>query len=460
MRKFKRIIIIVFLIAVGYGIFYLWGLIPIASAYSAKIMCSCVFVSGRDEASVKEHDLVNFTMVDMEVDQEKKTVESSIFGLGKRVAVYRKNLGCTLAVGASENELEQTQLTDLTFLPERADTVSWPMGDDLRNNIFPSNVNRSKLERAIKSQFEETDPDNLLRTRAVIVLYNGNLLAEHYADGYSKDTPLLGWSMTKSVVNALIGILVKQDKLAISNQELLAKWQEAQDPRREISLDQMLRMSSGLEFKEEYSTPIDVPKMLFGSYSASEYASEKELRSRPDGEWYYSSGTTNIVSKIIRNTFQSDLTYLSFPREALFNKLGMQSATMEIDASGSFVGSSFMYATARDWARFGLLYLNDGVWNNERILPEGWVSYSTHPTPLVPMGNYGAHWWLNAGDEEGNRKFPSLPQDAYYAAGHEGQIIMIVPSKKTVIVRLGLTLDSGRWDKEKFVKEVLESIEN
>jgi CubicO group peptidase (beta-lactamase class C family) len=181
-----------------------------------------------------------------------------------------------------------------------------------------------------------------------------------------------------------------------------------------------------------------------------------------DSVWSYSSGTSNILSNIIRAKFRGNqIDYFNFPRRALFDKIGMQSAVIEPDPSGTFVGSSFSYATARDWARFGLFYLNDGVWEGERILPEGWVKYTSTPTPKAPQGQYGAHFWLNAGeDEKGkNRRWPDLPKDFYYASGFEGQSVVIIPSYNMVIVRLGNTQKREAWDVGVLIKDVLESVE-
>ena len=195
---------------------------------------------------------------------------------------------------------------------------------------------------------------------------------------------MLGWSMTKSVTNALIGILVKQGKLSLDQLAPVPEWSDPADPRHAITLDQLMRMSSGLEFSEDYADlTTGVTQMLYNTDDMGAYAAAAPLEAEPDGVWNYSSGTANIVSRIVRDTVGgSDEEYLTFPRRALFDPIGMTSAVMEPDASDTFVGSSYMYATARDWARFGLLFLQDGMWEGERILPEGWVDYSITPTPL------------------------------------------------------------------------------
>jgi CubicO group peptidase (beta-lactamase class C family) len=231
------------------------------------------------------------------------------------------------------------------------------------------------------------------------------------------------------------------------------EWSKTGDPRAAITLDQALRMSTGLEFEEVYADlTSDIIQMLLRAYDAGGVAAAQPLESAPDTKWQYSSGTTNLITRTLRQVMDDDEAYWRLPYERLFAPLEMHSAVLETDPSGSFVGSSFSYATARDWARFGLLYLNDGVWGDERVLPEGWVEYGVTPTPKAPEGRYGAHWWLNAaGYREG------VPTDEYRAQGFDGQYLIVIPSRKTVIVRLGQT--SGvEFDSVAFERAVLSSL--
>ena len=240
------------------------------------------------------------------------------------------------------------------------------------------------------------------------------------------------------------------------------EWRSPQDPRAAITLDELMRMSSGLRFKEDYKNPrSDAIRMLLAEPDAGAYAAGKPLDVPPNSRWSYSSGTTNIISRIVRQSVGGSLSdYFAFAHRALFDRVGMASAVIEPDASGTFVGSSFMYATPRDWARFGLLYLNDGMWKNERILPEGWVKYSTTPTPNAPKGEYGAQFWLNAGrsGQPEDRWMPKVPPDMYSLRGFEGQYVSIIPSKKLVIVRLGLSVAEKAWDQEQFIADVIEAL--
>jgi len=439
-------------------------LAPIGIGYKAKILCSGVFVSQRDIQAVLSEDLCypsTLGMVSTKINYEDRSVTASVYGLMKRRAIYRDGLGSTLVTSSAEDDILAQPFALLPLLPEYPESVPWPTGDKMPIHDIPPNVDMELLQQAVDNAFAEPNPRRLRRTRAVVIVYDGRLLVERYSPGITKDTPLIGWSMTKSVTNALVGILVSQGKLSIDETLTVPEWSAAEDPRKSITLDHLLRMSSGLRFVEEYENnpASDVNIMLFLKPDAAAYAASMPAEARPDEKWSYSSGTANIISRIIRHTLGNQADYVAFPRQALFNRIGMRSAVMEMDASGTFVGSSFMYATARDWARFGLLYLQDGNWEGERILPEGWVKYSTTPTPKAPKGQYGAHFWLNRGDPEnpGNRPFPRLPQDLFLAWGYQEQQTIIIPSRRLVLVRLGMT-HQGLWGLESFVEDVFKAI--
>jgi CubicO group peptidase (beta-lactamase class C family) len=268
--------------------------------------------------------------------------------------------------------------------------------------------------------------------------------------------------MTKGVINALTGILVREGKLSVKDEAPVPEWQAPGDPRRHITLDHLLRMTSGLAFEEDYANPLkDVTFMLLATPDMAAYAASKPLVAEPGSQWHYSSGTTNILARILRGAVGgADADYLAFPRQVLFDPIGMRSAVIELDTSGTFVGSSFMYATARDWARFGLLYLQDGMWKGVRVLPGGWVQYSRTPTPASPRGAYGAHFWLTLrpGSRGSGDSGSALPADAFHAVGHEGQFVTIIPSRNLVLVRLGLTQYRGAWDHGAFIRQVLDAI--
>ncbi|UCE21838.1 MAG: serine hydrolase [Candidatus Aminicenantes bacterium] len=469
-RIWTGIIIILTLLFIFVGYFVVsnissFQLAPIGIGYKAKVLCSGIFISQRELQSILSEDLSyppELGMTTAKINYENQSVTASVYGLMKRQAVYREGLGCTLLSGFAEDEiLSQPSALPLP-LPENPENVPWPTGDKIETSEIPPNVDGQLIQQALDKAFSEPDTGRLRRTRAVVIVYNGHLVAERYSPGITKNTPLIGWSMTKSVTSALVGILVGQGKLSLEEPAPVPEWKEPGDPRRAITLDHLLRMSSGLKFIEEYedNPASDVNIMLFIRPDAAAYAASMPAEARPDEKWSYSSGTTNIVSRIIRHTLGNQADYAAFPRKALFNRIGMRSAIMEMDASGTYVGSSFMYASARDWARFGLLYLQDGIWEGERILPEGWVKYSTTPTPRASKGQYGAHFWLNRGDPENpeNRQFPQLPTDLFLAWGFQEQQTVILPSHKLVVVRLGMT-HQGQWGLEPFILDVLKAIE-
>jgi CubicO group peptidase (beta-lactamase class C family) len=291
-----------------------------------------------------------------------------------------------------------------------------------------------------------------------VVLQDREIVAEQYAPGFDAATRFGGWSMTKSVLNALVGILIGEGRLSLRQADLWSDWQ-APDPRSVITLEDLLRMRSGLKFAEVYSDfSSDVIEMLFNQPDSAAYAARQPLISAPGTTWSYAGGTTNILSAIVRRVVGDH--YLNWPRRVLFEPLGMRSAILEPDASGTFVCSSFMLATAREWLRFGELFLNDGIWQAKRLLPEGWVAFSTTPTPQSPGGNFGAHWWLKLAPEIGGGSATAarIPPDAFFAIGHEGQILTVIPSRRLVAVRLGLSISIGAWNQAEFVAGLLDAL--
>ncbi len=425
----------------------------IGVAYKAKTVCSGVFVSKRELAAVlaetEADDLTILRYVSTSLDAGARTVTASAIGLFRRRAAYRDGLGCTL-------------VPDGLTLPAVA------VGAQTRaaaRDVFADGVGRNfrsagiALAAVVERAFAEPNPPRPRRTRAVLVVRHGRVVAERYAAGIGPDTPLQGWSMTKGVLNALAGVLVGRGRLALDAPVRLAEWQAPDDPRGAITLDHLLRMSSGLRFDEDVAAPrSDLLRMLFVVDDAAGFAASLPAIGAPGTMWQYSSGTSNIVARVIRESFGNDADYLAFPRRALFDPLGMDGALIETDAAGTFVGSSHMYATARDWARFGMLYLQDGVWRGERILPEGWVAYSRSPAPADPVKRYGAHYWLRVPTEYCVSGTP-LPPDLFHAAGHEAQFVTVVPSRDAVIVRLGRTRYPDAWDHCVFVRDVLAALD-
>lgn len=430
----------------------------VGSGFSAEILCGAVFVSGREAQSVRASDLSGpgyelLRYFSTSVEQDKKRATSSVYGLAKQTAIFREGLGCTLIDGKTEQELRAVT-PGLPAPPPSDPEALWPEGERVDLTV-PEGVDAGALRAAIDAAFAEPDPVHPRNTRALVVVHKGRIVAERYAPGFGKDMPLIAWSMTKGALNALVGLRVKDGKLAVTDKDLLPEWWGKGDPRRDISLDDLLRMSSGLEFDESYNDPLaDVTQMLFVAGDKARLAASKPLIHPPGTHWHYASGTSLIISRILRDSFASESDYLRYPHERLFAPLGMRSALIEPDAAGTLVGSSLMYASARDFARLGLLYLQDGVWRGMRLLPEGWVAYTLTPTKHVEDESYGAHMWLKLPLSEGLGE-PPMPEDAYYFLGHDEQIVAVIPSRDLVIVRLGLTQKGGAWDHARDLAPIL-----
>jgi CubicO group peptidase (beta-lactamase class C family) len=280
----------------------------------------------------------------------------------------------------------------------------------------------------------EALPD-LGQTHALVVIQGGQLVLERYAEGFGPGDTYPSWSKAKSITQALVGIAAGDGKLDVTAPADVAEWAGAGDPRATITLDLLLRMSSGLAFVEDYvpEHPSDVIAMLFGEGKddVAHYAASQPLEHSPASFWSYSSGTTNIVSRCIARALDAHgPDFEAFMRTRLFDPLGMTSAAPRFDAAGTFIGSSWCFCTARDFARFGLLYLRDGVWDTRRILPEGWVDYARTETWAQPNddGPYGAHWWLGLGGP-----------GSFSANGYDGQYTIVVPDLDMVVVRHGAT---------------------
>jgi CubicO group peptidase (beta-lactamase class C family) len=454
--------LILLVLLLGAAVWYAGQAIPIGTGFTAKYLCSGVFVSGRNPQQIFNDDILPVDktltrLIEVDVDYQKKEVTAQALLFIESRAVYREGLGCTLLSG-SEAEVPPPPPVSLPATPVLPPKEPWPHGKGkLQGSLRPGERKR-QLEQAFDRHFAEPGPEKKKATRALIVVYDGRLVAERYAAGFRADMPLLGWSMAKSVTNALIGILVQKGLLNIQDPAPVPEWSGRNDPRRRITIDQLLRMSSGLKFDETYKPLHGVTRMLYRSSDFAAFAAAQPLETEPERKWYYSSGTANILAGVVRRTIEkSGDEPAAFMRRHLFDKIGMTSAVFETDPSGTFVGSSYLHATPRDWARFGLLYLQDGIWNGERLLPEGWVRYSATPTPPAPQGKYGAHFWLNAGapGDTANRAWPRVPADAFYADGYQGQRVVIIPSRKVVVVRFGLTPNPKDMDFEDFLVDVL-----
>lgn len=469
-RGLKRVFVVLLALAaaaLALAVFLAARALPIGTGYAAKYLCTAVFVSGREAEVVFREDVrpVNplAAVVAYRVDRPGRAVHADAFGLFESTAVYREGCGCTLAAGGVAAAALREQAPSGGGIREtELDDLPWPQAAVGVARELPPGVDRGRLTQALEAAFTEERPEAPKKTRAVVVVYDGRIIAERYAPGFDVKTPLLGWSMAKSVTSALVGILVRQGRLDLEAPAPVAEWRSPGDPRGAITLAQLLRMESGLAFEEVYLPLYDATAMLYGSADFAAYAAAKPLAAPPGTVWNYSSGTANIVARIVRQTVEREgLRAEEFMRRELFDPIGMASALIEPDLSGTFVGSSYAVATARDWARFGLLYLGDGLWRGKRILPEGWVAFTRTPTPAAPKGEYGAMFWLNAGAPGGgpeSRLWPSAPIDAFAAQGFQEQKVIVIPSRRLVLVRFGATSERRAWNTDGFIAAVLAAL--
>jgi len=409
-----------------YGVFYINSLLPIITGYPAKYLCSAVFVSNRVQADVEALDL-HFSFIKYtknKVNYQDSSVTSS-FLWGKSKAIYRKGFGSTLLRGTDEATLRDIKFPQLQMVKTNQDTVAWPMG-----NLMPTTITIiDKLKLADITKKLMIDNGYNGTAFAFMVVYKGIPVAESYRPEFNINTRFQSWSMAKSFTNALVGIMVKEGKLDILKPVNIPDWQN--DDRKQITISNLMQMQSGLKWNEDYGARSDVTAMLYGEHNFARYTFNCPLDVPIGSKWYYSSGSVNIIQYIMRKTMNNDAQYYNFANTYLFNKIGITDAVFEVDPFGTEVGSSYLYATTRDYARFGMLFLQDGMFNGERILPEGWVNYTTTPASDSKEA-YGSLFWLNSA-----KYISSAPEDMYSCNGHDGQRIFIIPSKELVVVVLG-----------------------
>jgi len=420
--------------------------LAVATGLISHNLCAAVFVTGLDAKQAYAESLaprpgmgvINWA-VHYDVDRVHGEIRTTVAGGFESRAVFRDRLGCTVVRGAApeDSSVPKDAAVDdaasLAALPEIAGPAVVEPSDE-------------RLRQALDRAFWEPDHPPYRWTKAVVIVHDGRVVAERYAPGYEVNTPLLGYSATKSVMSALVGILVRQGRLTVDQPAPVAAWSHPDDPRHNLTIDNLLRMTSGLAVDETDSPLSPVARMLYLERDMAGYAESLGLEAPPGSRWNYTSGNTLIVSRIIRDAVGGDATeVLRFAHGELFAPLGMRNVTLEFDSSGTPVGSTYMLAPARDWARFGMLYLHDGVVGGRRILPEGWVRYST--TPTLDTG-YGAGFWTNrvAGHIPWSAvlwSIPGAPRDSFYARGLLGQYVVVVPSERLVIARFGVSHGRG-----------------
>jgi CubicO group peptidase (beta-lactamase class C family) len=447
MKKIFKLLGLLLVIVLLYLGISTYPKLDLISGFSAKSIASGHFIDNRSKELIEQtdNDIPLLDLATNTIDEAGKFAASAVYGLKERKAIYREGLGATLI----NDDFDINKPYDV---PNRrvykSKTLPFPYGNVNPVDTVFANVDYLKLRNAVENAFDKTG-GKAKRTRAIVVLYKDKLLIEKYDTGFTKDSKILGWSMTKSITSSAFGVLAKQGKIDIYKPAPIAEWKN--DERKNITINDLLHMNSGLEWVEDYSTICDATQMLFLSEDMGKVQMDKPAQFKPNEHWSYSSGTTNLLSRILRSQFKTHQDYIDFWYSAVIDKIGMNSMVVEQDMTGNFVGSSYGWATPRDWSKFGLLYLHKGNWKGEQILDESWVKYTATPTN-TSEGKYGAQFWLNAGG-----KFPDVPRDMFYCSGFQGQMVAIIPSLDLVIVRMGLQEDPG-FDFNGMLKGIISSI--
>ncbi len=419
--------------ALAFGLVWAWnsGMLayvvygpPVASGMGAKLLCSARFVSHYDTERAFD-DLVQYSplleSLSIEYDDAQRRVTTSLFGLSRRTARHLPGLGCAVDYPG------YSQRDELLPRPSRRSGESWPLGADVGE---PD----AGLQALLQSMLQADNAAGL-NTRALLLVHRGRVVAEAYGQGAGPATPLLGWSMSKSLMAVALGNLEYRRLLNLSSASPFPAW--ASDERSAIRIDHLLQMTDGLAFSEQYAPGDDATAMLFTVPSSAGYALDQPALHEPGARFNYSSGTANLLAFLHQTVLGSPQAAHEDLMAQLFEPLGMQNALFETDASGTFIASSYVYASARDWARLGLLMLNEGELNGHRLLAADWVRRATRPNDSSNERAYGYQWWLNSGDEA--LRFNALPAGTYFASGNRQQLLMVVPSEEAVIVRLGWT---------------------
>jgi CubicO group peptidase (beta-lactamase class C family) len=435
------------------------------AGWKAGAACSAIFLGGRAFADVLVDELGGLppgaaAIPDPVVDFETRTVAvRHAADRPPRLAVYRDGMGCTtLPAGATLGDAAALPRTAPVALEGDPARIPWPDGDRIPEEPAADAVDRARLERVLAAAFDGETYGERTKTIGVVVVERGRLVGERYRPGFGAHVPYRTWSVAKSLTNALVGILVGEGRLRVDEPAPIPEWPAPGDPRSRIRVEHLLHMSSGLERSGAVSYPV-----YFGGADSIAEITSAPLEVEPGTRWLYANRDTLLLVRAMRRVIGDDAAYLAFPRRALFDRIGMRSTVPEVDWRGNFVLSSQVSSTARDLARFGLLYLRDGVWNGERILPEGWVAYTREPAParrtglsalwsygLAGLAGYGAQFWLLGG-------IPFVPDDAYSALGSRGQCVTIVPSRDLVVVRTGLDAeyDDVFWRQDRFLRDVI-----
>ncbi len=372
-----------------------------------------------------------------------------MLGLAKRKAVFREGLGAVIVLDQPEEELK----TESFAIPDPGysqDTIPWPKGDVI-SQVLPEGVDYEKLHSILMEAIDNPDTEATRKTLGVAVVYNNELVGENYLDGYDAWTRFHGWSMTKTVTGAMAGALVQEGRMDIHAQTGIPHW--GGDERRNITIEDILHMSSGLEWVENYFTISEATVMLMQSDDMFTSVTSCELEHEPGAYWNYSSGDANLLSGLLRMAIGDEEEYLGYAYTRLFHRIGMLNTVVETDASGLFVASSYSYGSTRDWARFGMLFLNEGIFEGDTVLSPQWVEYMKTPAPASD-GHYAGTFWLKEPNEE--NALVDVPEDVFFADGFLGQRVYVIPSRNLVVVRMGYSLSN--FSVNDFLRDIISTL--
>lgn len=409
-----------------------------ATSAVAHLVCSKTFVSGLDPKTVFTETLERPSfrrlrhMMRFELDRKAGTVDASMLGLFRGHASFHEGLGCVEHHGDKEPYIPRSDV-DALRTPKTAPLLPEIAGPAV---VEPSG---SALKAALDHAFEEPDGPPFRRTKAVVVVQDGKVIAERYAPGIGIDTQLSGFSMTKSMVNALLGVLTQQGLTSPSLPAPIAEWRRIEDPRREIEVEHLMRMTSGLDL-DETNSGFDPSTLMYLYDDTSAFAINAKMIAPIGTRFHYSSATTQILARIVRDLTGGPEQTLTYAWRELFNPLGMRHVTLEFDGVGTLQGANYMLASARDWAKLGILFVNDGVIGGKKVLHPDWVDFCVAATL---DSDYAAGFYTNRSNhpDAKGRVALGFPRDSYFASGLLGQHVVIMPSQKLVVVRLADSID-------------------
>ena len=434
----------------------------LVAGYKAAFLCSGMFNAGLTEAQIAPDEFDRtyaeyrepIRTMQARVDPAARTVSVPFApDMPPRIAAWRPHLGCTnLPIGAKPEDARRLPRMQAKQPKINYDALAWPTGDRGAEAASPT---PAALAAVTAAAFDRKTYGEGSETTAVLVVADGKIVAERYREGFDRHTPQRTWSVAKSIAATVVGAAVQDRLVDVNKPAPVPEWRSPGDPRGAITLENLLHMSSGL-YSEKAGNRTDA--VYFGGTGVAERSAGLPPEAPPGKRWLYANNDTLLAVRALRAAIGDDRRYLAYPFTEVFWKIGMTRTTPETDWRGDFILSSQVWTTARDLARLGLLHLNDGVWNGERVLPAGWVRYVTTPAPAQPSGSgpgYGAQWWLY-GPAHG------LPQGTYAARGNRGQYLMVIPSRRVVVVRRGFDAvgaGGAQFEVARFTGDVLKGLE-